>query len=32
VAVLEAQGIDPAQRPETLSVEQYVALARTIDS
>jgi|SRR5690554_3705304 len=29
--VLEAHGIDPAQRPETLSVEQYVALARTFN-
>ncbi|MBN47877.1 MULTISPECIES: 16S rRNA (adenine(1518)-N(6)/adenine(1519)-N(6))-dimethyltransferase RsmA [unclassified Methylophaga] len=27
---LERQGIDPKQRPETLSVEQYVALAQSV--
>lgn len=32
MAILQSQGIDPGQRPETLSVEQYVALARAIDS
>lgn len=30
LSVLESQGIDPKQRPETLSVEQYVALAQSI--
>jgi 16S rRNA (adenine1518-N6/adenine1519-N6)-dimethyltransferase len=29
---LEAQGIDPKQRPETLTVEQYVALAQSISA
>ncbi|HBX59321.1 MAG TPA: 16S rRNA (adenine(1518)-N(6)/adenine(1519)-N(6))-dimethyltransferase, partial [Methylophaga sp.] len=28
----EAQGIDPKLRPETLSVEQYVALAQSISA
>lgn len=32
VAELEAQGIDPKLRPETLSVEQYVALAQSISA
>ncbi|MDX1749163.1 MAG: 16S rRNA (adenine(1518)-N(6)/adenine(1519)-N(6))-dimethyltransferase RsmA [Methylophaga sp.] len=32
VAELEAQGIDPKLRPETLSVEQYVALAQSLSA
>jgi 16S rRNA (adenine1518-N6/adenine1519-N6)-dimethyltransferase len=29
---LEVQGIDPKQRPETLSVEQYVSLAQSLNA
>jgi 16S rRNA (adenine1518-N6/adenine1519-N6)-dimethyltransferase len=32
VGQLEAQGIDPKLRPETLSVKQYVALAQSISA
>lgn len=32
VSQLESQGIDPKQRPETLSVEQYVALAQSLSA